>query len=144
MPSEMSFGYLTSVVMDGAYSDMRKHRLIVKTMLEFVEADQVKGFYPKNLFSDNQSLECFVFTDNKLLIFKEFERHISINVLKLNQITAAILEREKDDFPDETVKLSFSTGEEIAFVPKSDSNSHWYERFKENANEIFKLICKAP
>ncbi|MEK4512876.1 DUF3908 family protein [Paenibacillus sp. FSL K6-2524] len=144
MPSKMSFEYLTSIVMDGAYSDMRKYRYLVKTMLKFVETDEVKSFYPKKLFSENQSLECFVFTDNKLLIFKEYDKQISINVLNLNRITAASLELEKDDFPDETVKISFSSGEEIVFDPKADSNSRWYESFKENVTEIFKLICKAP
>ncbi|MED5019322.1 DUF3908 family protein [Paenibacillus chibensis] len=144
MPSKMSFEYLTTVVMDGTYSDMRKHRYLVKTMLEFVENNEVKGFYPKNLFSDQLALECFVFTDNKLLIFREVEKRINVNVLSYNQIEAARLEREKDDFPDEIVKINFSSGEEILFDPKIDSNAHWYDSFKENATDIFKIICKAP
>lgn len=144
LSNRMSFEYLTSIVMNGTYTDTWKHRYIVRTMLDYVKPEEVKGFYPKNLFSDNLSLECFVFTDKRLLIFNDYDKQISIKVLNLNQITAVNLEREKNDFPNEIVKINFSSGEELEFDPKIDSNSSWCERFKDNVTEIFKLICQAP
>lgn len=142
--NKMSFEYFTSVVMSGNYRDMRKYKYLVKTMLEIVAVDEVKAFYPKHLFSENQPLESYVFTDNKLLIFYDTEEKVKVETLRYDQIRNAILQQEKTEFPNKFVKISFSTGEEIEFDPIVDSNSSWVDKFNENATEIYKVICNAP
>lgn len=126
------------------YNDERnkENSHIFSKIEELININEIKSFYPKNLFLDEKKLEVYIFFENKLLLGQNFKNDkVKIKIIDLNYLKEFKIESNwyEEGINRITLKLD---QEEIVFNSLEDSNENWKYRFKEEINNIFQLLIK--
>lgn len=138
--SLVDYSEFINLVIKREFKEARSLGHLVDSIVEVVGKEDSPLFYPKNLFLDGKKVHAYVFKDDKVLSFEDSDRMVRISILPYRLITKIELLREKEDFPQLSLNISFSTGEEITLNGYNDTNSTWGEKFNEKIKEIIKLF----
>lgn len=121
---------------------------MVERMIEEVEQvvseEDIKVFYPKNLFSESyEDFEMIILTnDNKILhsTFKDKE-HIEITVTNQNRIKKIKITHPTKILENAKLEIYYEDEEKLELNSLFDSNEPWQEKFKNKIIAIFKELA---
>ena len=119
----------------------KSYATIIKTIDEFYDENDMKFFYPKNLFNDKQT-EFIIFLENGLLIIKhepEEEQQFRYEHYYC-KVTSKTLLNTRNDYGNQQLLISFDNGKEIKLHNLEDSNDNWEHDYKTFIRELYKLI----
>lgn len=126
--------------------DSREYWEFLRTIDQVVPVENVKVFYPKNLYSGEPNLKLFLFTGNDIWIAEQTSWS-SVQITLHKNIQAEKLTRQiqtRNRFDGTQLSILLRSGENLEFNSKEDSPEDWIETFSEYIDEIFELIAKAP
>jgi Protein of unknown function (DUF3908) len=116
-----------------------EHTSLMYLIEKFVPKDDIKLFYPKNLFNE-KTLTTFLFLENQIFIL-ENNQEVKVQVFNYNQIRNFELVTEGKYKPLH-LKIGLTNGETLEFNSVSDTNQIWGRSFAEQIEEIFKLLIQ--
>lgn len=121
----------------------RKYSAIFRSIEELINPNEIKIFYPKNLFLDDKDLEIYIVLNGKLLRWRfGDDKKIELRILHLKNLKDFKCEGICNEEGIYKIILEFETGEEIAFNSMDDSIDNWKYTFKEHITEIAKTLIE--
>lgn len=124
----------------------REYWGFIQSIDRFVPAENVKIFYPKNLYSGNPDLTLILFTERDIWIAEQSDQSVKITVhknIQIENVTRQIHIRSR--LSGTQLILSLRSGETLKFNSKDDApNEDWIENFSGYIDDIFDLVIKAP
>lgn len=138
-------GFRELVSKSHTYSDsgLYKYKEIIRFTDEYLNDVEVIGFYPKNLFRQNQGLQMYLFLSSKKILIVNYLRHeIGAQILKIENIKKATYHRDENHTFEISTKLeiTFNDDTSINFNSLEDTNESWREQFAESIKNIFSII----
>ncbi len=139
----IDYSELSSAIKRNAYYDERawKYSAIISNINELINPNQVKLYYPKNLYIEGKDLELYLFVDRKIIFGKNTEKNnVVIKIYFLNDIidfTYKCTYHGEEYF--HILILKINNGDTLEFDSMNDATS--YSR-KYELEEIIKEIGK--
>ncbi len=120
------------------YSDLVKK--LPNLLMEYVNEEEVKYFYPKNLFEEEKK-ELYIFLSEKIIHVNIDKREVIFKTIK-SGIVEATYKPGVSDINTVSLTLRFENGNELFFDNKNDNSKekHWREVFSQNIKEIYKSL----
>lgn len=116
--------------------------ILIDKIKKVINEDVIIKYYPKNLFNNN-SIEYFLFADSKIIICNakyDDNGNVIFNFKSMSKMQIISTELIDNDYDEVLLRICFSTGEEIIFDNKKDTNGHHARSFKYLIEEIFKEL----
>ncbi|MGM0806506.1 MAG: DUF3908 family protein [Bacillota bacterium] len=113
--------------------------VIVDFIEKYLNKEDVKVFYPKNLFVDEKLVEIYFFKNDKVVIVKETDFGMKSEIINFNQIRSLTMDYQGEYSPV-TLKIEFNNGVKIELSDQYDTNSVWSNRFTHKIENVFKLL----
>jgi hypothetical protein len=105
---------------------------------EYVDPEQVKFFYGKNIFLEGEK-KLFFFMEEKIVQVSVNKNDINFKTIK-RSIKEAQLSHPLYEDSQTSLNLILENGEEINFHSKEDSNSEWNSEYVKLIVAIYKSI----
>lgn len=114
-------------------------RRVFKKVDNLVDSKDIKFFYPKNLFVDDNKFELYLFGNNKILkLGIEEGEFISTTILYKNDIKKVILKESSTSRYKKTLEIMFRDGEGFKFDSVNDTNQYHDVNLSDIIEQIFK------
>jgi hypothetical protein len=114
---------------------------------KYVNTDDIKLLYPKNLFVKDKNSELYVFTDDKLIYTRsngqkeDYNPIIQLNIVKIEDIKSLQVSESNDYSNPTSLSIYFKNNdEELTFNSSNDTNIQYSNSFKEDISEISKYL----
>jgi len=125
------------------YNDQKSRRYysIFCNIEKFINTDDIKLFYPKNLFLNDKELEVYIFLDGKILRARPLEvNNIELKILYLKDLIDFTCEciYDGEEYYYKLV-LKFTT-DELVFNKNEDTINGWGYKFEEQIKNITKIL----
>lgn len=117
------------------YSDVksREAKNLLCKLEEFINPNDIKHYYPKNLFKGDKSLEVYLIFEKYILIGRVLEENkIELKTLRLRELINIKAECENDSDGCNKLTLTFFNNEAIIFDSEEDTNNSWKYKFKDH------------
>lgn len=138
----MEFDKFKSFAVSESFRGRDEYVHIVNSVERYINENEIKVFYPQNLFVEQKPLTLFVFRENDFWVFKYIDLSIEIAVYKYEKISSLILNQTTSYRPIHTLMVGLSTGEKFVFKGQDDTNNHHAHRFNENVALLFGYLAK--
>lgn len=127
-----------------------KYELLVKKIEEIIKENDIKIFYPKNLFIEQEKepeIYCFI-QNNKILRFKHKDKEntnekntkTEIKIFNLNNVSDITINSSNPYSEEIELIIKFNNGDKISFNNELDTNYYHYDNFKKIILEIAKSL----
>lgn len=124
-------------------SDNYKYSYIVSKVDEFLKEEDIKLFYPRNIFDEKES-ELILLTDNKFILVKGTDSATSFNIFKLKDVEDFSLQvNSEKGYDNLTLEVLFSRERKITFVSNEDANEHWRSAFVDKIKSIYNVLLNS-
>ncbi len=121
----------------------RKYSAMFHSIEELINSDDIKLFYPKNLFVDDKDLEVYIVLEGKILRGRFLDDNkIELRVLHLKDLKDFKCEGIYNEEGFQKIILQFKNGEEIVFNSMEDTNDNWKYKFKEHIKDVAKMLIE--
>ncbi|ESU31884.1 hypothetical protein G3A_14220 [Bacillus sp. 17376] len=118
----------------------RFYKRVLEVVEDYINPEAITGFYPKNVFNNNEHKEFIFLLENKIVIV-HFEREKTYYIRSFDS-TVKESSLTIPEFTQEGVLLSlqFENGELIIFNSLDDSNRSWNGTYIELIQAFFKKL----
>lgn len=124
--------------------DNYKFEFIVPKVNEFIVQEEIKVFYPRNLFVEDKDTELLFFTEDKVYLVTgedDQEGKINIGVLYLKNIVDYNFEIESaSGYENVKLFIRFSNDRTIELNAHDETNSSWRNGYANKVKQIIKLL----
>lgn len=110
---------------------------------QFINEDVIIRYYPKNLFKDNDSIEYFLLTNNKIIICSaryDNGTNIRYNFKSIPRTQIISAELTSNEYDIAILKIYLAAGEEMTLDNKKDTNEYHSRKFVYLIQEFFKEL----
>lgn len=142
MSSEINYKKIKTYCEKYRYSERKYYNVLIK-MEELIDINVMELFYPKNIFSDNNKVEFYIFFEDKILRGKISKNtDIEIKTFKFQNIIDFKFECDFKNQGFCRLTIKFKSEEVIVFDSIEDANETWCYEFGNKIREIYKFILK--
>jgi len=117
---------------------------VLDTVRDLLETDDnVKIFYPKNLFVDYKSLEIFMLTKSDKIILSRYnwkDEYVEIEAYRAIDIQCISIKIKPCEPNAKKLTIKFKNGNEINFDSIKDANETWQEQYSTSIENISKFL----
>jgi hypothetical protein len=110
------------------------------TLEGIISEDEVKHFYVKKPFSDEQDTEVIILLQEKILLLNVTNDSTNITSLNLDKIEKVELNINETGNREVILTLHWQNNSTLEFNSLDDSNIHWNYRYVEDLKELFKFL----
>ena len=141
----MNFGHLDDIgeLEEWAKGQQVKMYDLIRQIKSIVDVDDdVKLYYPKNIFTDKE-VSLYLFSKSRKMIEAKYqERKIIVRILDLGNVESCTIETDTKILEVDCLQLTLNFCNEhvVTFNSKEDSNNAWRSEYKEKILEIAKLM----
>jgi len=110
-----------------------------------VDENTIISYYPKYLFKNRDGFQYYLFTDYNIMIFSTKFQDYNEDEYNIRSVSKSLiidLEMISNDYDVAILKIKLSTGEEIVFDNKIDTNQHHSKKYVKLINQIFKALIQ--
>jgi|GEM_PF-4602911 len=140
----MDFNELKAVVIPSGYGgtfSLETEGKLIKTALDYLEEDEVKYVYLKNLFLDDVVKELYCFTEDDIYIFTIIvDNHVKIEVIKNYVVSSISIDKQLGKKGANRLEIILGDDNKLVFNPYNESNENWNYTYSEIALEIFNYL----
>ncbi|MEN8699594.1 DUF3908 family protein [Bacillus infantis] len=136
-----SFDEFKSDISKRAFHETSRHyRKMIEVVEPYIQASEIKGFYPRNLFNGQDHKE-FIFFLEKKIVFVTFKKEEMYYISAVSYQTIDISLRIPE-YVHLGVEMEFSVNKELTVKLNSrdDSNEKWNEEYAEKVKELYGLL----
>ncbi|WP_274362744.1 DUF3908 family protein [Paenibacillus thermotolerans] len=114
--------------------------LLSEVLKEYVNEDDVKVFYPKNLFVENTNIELYAFMQDHVIAIIQGDNGIILKSLYYKNIRNIELFKSTRNESEVGLLIRYTNEEEINLRSHQDTNDTWAFRYGKKIKEIFKML----
>lgn len=120
----------------GDYKETFANRIIQKAE-NLIGGDNIKIFYPKNLFAKDKNFELYLFLNNNILrISVEADTFITTSIFNKNNVEKVTLKENYKNDLEKLLEIKFTDGEIFQF----NSNNDTTESHREELVNLIKQV----
>lgn len=121
----------------------RNCRSIFNNIEMFVNPNEIRFFYPKNLFVKEKDLEIYIFLNDKIIKGGIVDNNIELNIYNLKNLIGLRCEciNYYEEFYHKIV-MNFINEDVIILNSIDDSKDTWRYKFEEQIKDIIKELIK--
>jgi len=119
--------------------DSHHFHYVIQRIEEVINPDEIKEFYPKKVFSNDNETELYIFSEDNMYVVSGGRYAMTMKAYKLGEIKEFEYEINQDGRESATLKL-FIKDTYIYFDSDQDSNEYWTDTYIEKIKEIVKLF----
>lgn len=134
----LSFDEFKEFVRKREFNDFRNYLDIIQLVEEFYNEDQIKLFYPKNVYN-NKEKELVFFLEEGYFIVKIVDDKYVIQQQNC-RLTSKSLRTYRHHNHEQYVRLEFDNGDLFEFNSLKDSNEKWEYDYSIAIRNIYKNI----
>lgn len=139
----LTFAEFKSHVQSGEFNNKTHiYKKLIRVTQPYVNGGNVKYFYPRNIFNENEEEE-FIFFLEKYIVFVALQKdgkYLVENIpLKPEKISIVIPEHYSLGL---TLRIKNEIGEEIILKSLKDSNESWKDEYQKLIEEIYKFLIE--
>ncbi|WP_039245731.1 DUF3908 family protein [Clostridium novyi] len=119
----------------------KKEYILFKKIKELIDINEIKVFYPKNLFVKDENLKVVIITDVSIYLFELLDLNKMNGVcISRGSIANLNINMECEYRGNIQLEIKFYNQESIIFNGEKDTNEHYKDEMNEKIKEVFKEL----